>query len=183
MTYTERFAFHDSPENKRQQAGRAGRRSRDALAVLVAETFALDQYYVQNPNELHDRAIDELFVDLDSKIILEAHLHCAAFEMPLSAADVSYFGPSMIDICNAQLKKDEDNWYGVYYNGYQPFHPSSTGITQIRSSCHFRANMFQYEEFRRKHTALSTSREWIDRSYLKKLNFIELCLRRMKAQW
>ncbi|KLO10412.1 DEAD/H helicase [Schizopora paradoxa] len=95
----------------RQQAGRAGRRSRDALAVLVAETFALDQYYVQNPNELHDRAIDELFVDLDSKIILEAHLHCAAFEMPLSAADVSYFGPSMIDICNAQLKKDEDNWY------------------------------------------------------------------------
>ena len=79
--------------------------------MLVAETFALDQYYVQNPNELHDKTVDELFVDLDGKIILEAHLHCAAFEMPLSATDASYFGPSMIDICNAQLKKDEDNWY------------------------------------------------------------------------
>ncbi len=66
---------------------------------------------MQNPNELHDKTVDELYIDLDSKMILEAHLHCAAYEMPLSAPDAAYFGATMVEICDAQLKKDEDNWY------------------------------------------------------------------------
>ncbi|QRW17015.1 DEAD/DEAH box helicase [Rhizoctonia solani] len=36
----------------RQQMGRAGRRARDALTVLVADSRAIDQHYVNHPDEL-----------------------------------------------------------------------------------------------------------------------------------
>ena len=56
---------------QRQQAGRAGRRSKDSLVVLVAESFAVDQYYANHPEELFDGKLDELMVDVDSKVVLE----------------------------------------------------------------------------------------------------------------
>ncbi|KAF8831611.1 hypothetical protein HHX47_DHR1000474 [Lentinula edodes] len=55
----------------RQQAGRAGRRKRDSLAVFIAEGLPIDQYYLNNPNELFDKDTDDLIIDLDNKIILE----------------------------------------------------------------------------------------------------------------
>ena len=91
-------------------AGRAGRRARDALGILVADALPVDQHYVNNPEELFDRATDELVIDLDSKIILEAHLQCAAHEMPLTAEDEKYFGSNMVEICEAKLAKDKEGW-------------------------------------------------------------------------
>ena len=49
-------------------------------------------------------------IDLDSKIILEAHLQCAAHEMPLTAEDEKYFGSNMVEICEAKLTKDKEGW-------------------------------------------------------------------------
>jgi DEAD/DEAH box helicase domain-containing protein len=63
--------------------GRAGRRARDALAVLVGSDYPMDMHYMNYPNELFDKPMNELVIDTDSKIILEAHLQCAAQEMPL----------------------------------------------------------------------------------------------------
>lgn len=37
---------------QRQQTGRAGRRARDSLAILVADPFGIDQYYVKHPDEV-----------------------------------------------------------------------------------------------------------------------------------
>ncbi|KAF7972104.1 hypothetical protein HWV62_18928 [Athelia sp. TMB] len=95
--------------NFRQQAGRAGRRARDSLVVFVAENFPIDQHYVQNPQELFEKSADDLIVDLESKVILEAHLQCAGQEMPLSKADTEYFGPLMVEICETQLSQDKDD--------------------------------------------------------------------------
>ncbi|ELU43505.1 DEAD/H helicase [Rhizoctonia solani AG-1 IA] len=94
----------------RQQMGRAGRRARDALTVLVADSRAIDQHYVNHP--------DELFSDVDMvqfspwRSPNESHLQCAAHEMPVhSLHDQSYFGPSLADLCNSSLKRDGDGWY------------------------------------------------------------------------
>jgi DEAD/DEAH box helicase domain-containing protein len=38
--------------SQRQQMGRAGRRARDALTVLVADDRPIDQYYAEHPDEL-----------------------------------------------------------------------------------------------------------------------------------
>ncbi|KAF8078143.1 P-loop containing nucleoside triphosphate hydrolase protein, partial [Lyophyllum atratum] len=86
----------------RQQAGRAGRRCRDSLAVLVADPFPVDQYYIEHPDELFENRL------------LPAHLQCAAQEMPLSVADENYFGPLYKEVCEMQLVKDKDGWYHTH---------------------------------------------------------------------
>ncbi|KAJ2916877.1 hypothetical protein MD484_g3585, partial [Candolleomyces efflorescens] len=100
----------------RQQAGRAGRRSKDSLVVLVAESFAVDQYYANHPEELFDGKLDELMVDVDSKVVLEAHLQCAGFEMPISTGDEQWFGTAMHEICRNSLTRDKDGWYHTHTN-------------------------------------------------------------------
>ncbi|KAG1882994.1 hypothetical protein F4604DRAFT_1953038 [Suillus subluteus] len=97
--------------NFRQQAGRAGRRSRDSLAVLVAEDLPIDRNYVESPDKLYNQPIDDLTVDIESKVIIEAHLQCAAHEMPLSKDDAFYFGASLGELCDSKLRKDKDGWY------------------------------------------------------------------------
>ncbi|THH10272.1 hypothetical protein EW145_g1433 [Phellinidium pouzarii] len=115
----------------RQQAGRAGRRARDALAVFVADSLPLDQYYVQNPDEMFDKGVDDLLIDLDSKVVLEAHLQCAAFEMPLIDGDSVYFGPQLHNLCEMRLKKDAEGWYHTN-SKFMPFPSSHISIRGIQ---------------------------------------------------
>ncbi|KAM6500695.1 P-loop containing nucleoside triphosphate hydrolase protein [Amanita muscaria] len=115
------LGFPMSIASFRQQAGRVGRRSRDSLTILVADTFGIDQYYVQNPDELYGQMPDDLVVDLDNDIILEAHLQCAAYEMPLSLDDVQFFGPRLREICLSKLIQDEEGWHV----------PSSSNVSSI----------------------------------------------------
>lgn len=78
--------------------------------MLVAEGFPNDQHYVAHPNDLFEKPTDDLIVDLQSKVILEAHLQCAGHEMPLSDEDEAYFGPLTKELCEAKLSKDKDGW-------------------------------------------------------------------------
>ncbi|KAI0781100.1 DEAD/H helicase [Trametes elegans] len=116
----------------RQQAGRAGRRARDALAVYVAESLPVDQHFVNNPEELFDRSTDDLIVDLESKVILEAHLQCAGHEMPLTLEDEVYFGPQMKEICETRLVKDKEGWFHTNpkYLPYPSRHVSIRGAEE-----------------------------------------------------
>ncbi|KAJ7197217.1 hypothetical protein GGX14DRAFT_668627 [Mycena pura] len=105
------LGFPGSIASFRQQAGRAGRRARDSLALYVAESLPIDQYYVNNPRYLFEGEVEDLVVDLDNKILLESHLQCAAQEMPICDADSSFFGPLMKEICAKHLKMDTEGWY------------------------------------------------------------------------
>lgn len=96
---------------QRQQAGRAGRRARDALAVFVASDYPIDRHFVIHPEELFDKPVNELVVDVDNEVFLEAHLQCAGQEMPLNLEDEKYFGPLMKQICETRLVKDQDGWF------------------------------------------------------------------------
>ncbi|KAJ7445770.1 P-loop containing nucleoside triphosphate hydrolase protein [Mycena galericulata] len=116
----------------RQQAGRAGRRARDSLAVFVADCLPIDQHYVNNPKELFDGQIEDLVVDLDNKILLEAHLQCAAQEMPICQTDAEFFGPLMKEICETRLSVDNDGWFHTHPK-FLPFpskHVSIRGIQE-----------------------------------------------------
>ncbi|CAL1704265.1 unnamed protein product [Somion occarium] len=116
----------------RQQAGRAGRRARDALAVYVADGLPVDKHFAAHPDELFDKPIDDILIDLDSKIILEAHFQCAAFEVPMTIADEQYFGPLTKEICESSLKKDEDGWYHTHpkFLPYPSKHISLRGVEE-----------------------------------------------------
>ena len=77
---------------------------------MMSDSLPIDSYYVEHPNELFDKSVDDLLLDLDSKLILEAHLHCAAFEVPLCVDDSTYFGPHMQELCATRLVKDKESW-------------------------------------------------------------------------
>ncbi len=79
----------------RQQAGRAGRRRHDSLVVLVAGEDALDQYFISHPDELFDRPPEQVVVNPSNPFVLEAHVGCAAYELPLSLDDRDLFGPEL----------------------------------------------------------------------------------------
>lgn len=65
-----------------QRLGRAGRRNRPALGVLVATSLPLDQYIVRNPQFFLDASPEHAHIDPDQLLILLDHIRCAAFELP-----------------------------------------------------------------------------------------------------
>ncbi|KAG8949918.1 hypothetical protein FRC04_008221 [Tulasnella sp. 424] len=125
------LGFPFSVASLRQQAGRAGRRLQDSLAVLVADNFPLDQHFVQNPNEIWDSPMADLIVDLDNDVILEGHLQCAADEMPiLPKNDAPYFGHNFVALCDKRLVKDKEGWYHTHPN----FKPRPSSHVAIRGA-------------------------------------------------
>lgn len=99
---------------------------------MIADSFPVDQYYVSHPEELFDSKIDDLIIETENKIILEAHLQCAGNEMPLSPADEKWFGPFMLQVCETQLSKDKDGWYHTHakFLPYPSTHVSIRGVTE-----------------------------------------------------
>jgi len=65
-----------------QRLGRAGRRNRTSLGVLVASSEPLDQYIVRNPAFFLGASPEHARIDPDQLLILIDHVRCAAFELP-----------------------------------------------------------------------------------------------------
>ncbi|MCP4286933.1 MAG: DEAD/DEAH box helicase [Gammaproteobacteria bacterium] len=65
-----------------QRLGRAGRRNRSALGVLVGSSQPLDQYIVRNPDFFLGASPEHARISPDQLLILLDHIRCAAFELP-----------------------------------------------------------------------------------------------------
>ncbi|KAJ3044878.1 hypothetical protein HDV00_000160 [Rhizophlyctis rosea] len=93
----------------RQQAGRAGRRERDSVSILVADgDNALDQFYMKEPENLFNTEVELSGVELENELVLEAHLQCAAAEVPVRVEeDVAWFGERVGSLCQKGLLWDE----------------------------------------------------------------------------
>jgi DEAD/DEAH box helicase domain-containing protein len=102
-----------------QQAGRAGRRSDESLAVLVAQDDPLDQYLVQHPGELFERPSEAAVIDPTNPYVLEPHLRCAAREYPLTDDEaLMFFGSDAADalgrLAEQELVKHrKDRWHDI----------------------------------------------------------------------
>ena len=70
-----------------QQAGRAGRRQDEALIIYVAQSIALDQYIIDNPEYLLGQSPEEARIHPDNMFILMDHLKCASFELPFTMTE------------------------------------------------------------------------------------------------
>ncbi|KAI5926709.1 hypothetical protein F4810DRAFT_699429 [Camillea tinctor] len=117
--------------NLRQQSGRAGRRNKDSLSVLVGDCFPTDQHYMQNPDELFTKPNCELQVDLSNMLVLEGHLQCAAYEMPIKPVeDAVYFTANLVKLAEERLIKDELG----YYHCHDRFRPNPSRFVAIRDT-------------------------------------------------
>jgi DEAD/DEAH box helicase domain-containing protein len=70
-----------------QRLGRAGRRQRTALGVLVASSLPLDQYIIRNPEFFLGASPEQARIDPDQLLILLDHIRCAAFELPFTQGE------------------------------------------------------------------------------------------------
>ncbi|KAL9131544.1 MAG: hypothetical protein Q9217_000558 [Psora testacea] len=117
--------------NLRQQSGRAGRRNKDSLSVLVGDCFATDQYYMQNPDQIFTKPYCELQVDLQNMLVLEGHIQCAAFEMPIRPEeDGIYFGKQLPEIAEERMIKDRLG----FYHCNERFRPHPSKCVAIRDT-------------------------------------------------
>lgn len=122
--------------NLRQQSGRAGRRNKDSLSILVGDCFATDQYYMDNPDEIFTKPNCELQVDLQNMLVLEGHIQCAAFEMPVRPLeDKLYFGKQLPEIAEERLVKDPLGFYHCN-DRFRP-HPSKCVAIRDTEEGHF----------------------------------------------
>lgn len=81
-----------------QRAGRAGRRQKTSMAVMVASSAPLDQYIVDHPDYFFGRAPEHAHINPNNLEILLNHLKCAAFELPIRNGEK--FGPHETgDLC------------------------------------------------------------------------------------
>lgn len=65
-----------------QRLGRAGRRERASLGVLVATSDPLDQYLMRHPDFFFGASPERAQIHPDQLLILLDHVRCAAFELP-----------------------------------------------------------------------------------------------------
>ncbi|WP_246075669.1 Zn-binding domain-containing protein, partial [Nonomuraea terrae] len=89
-----------------QQAGRAGRDGRDALAVLIARDDPLDTYLVHHPQALFGQPVEAIVLDPDNPYVLGPHLCAAAAEIPLTEDDLSVFGSTTADVLDDLVKEN-----------------------------------------------------------------------------
>ncbi|MCU0870506.1 MAG: DEAD/DEAH box helicase [Burkholderiales bacterium] len=78
-----------------QRFGRAGRRNRSALGVLVCSSQLIDQYVAREPGFFLGAPVEHARIDPDQLLILMDHVRCAAFELPFEAGD--RFGGAAVD--------------------------------------------------------------------------------------
>ncbi|WP_295580367.1 DEAD/DEAH box helicase [uncultured Lamprocystis sp.] len=100
-----------------QRLGRAGRRLRPSLGVLVATSDPLDQYLVRHPEFFFDASPEHARIHPDQLLILLEHVRCAAFELPFR--DGEHFGaedlPEMLSYLRDEgvLQRQGDQWFWV----------------------------------------------------------------------
>ncbi len=102
-----------------QQAGRAGRRDRPALVILVALDTAINQYVMRHPDYLFGRPVEEGVLEPDNPHIVLSHLRCATQELPLPDAEVSRFGPAApiaLEVLESRKKVFHDKAHGSWHH-------------------------------------------------------------------
>ena len=123
--------FPYTVSNLRQQSGRAGRRNQDSLSVLIGDCFPTDQYYMDNPDEIFTKPNCELQVDLQNMLVLEGHVQCAAYEMPIRPdEDSAYFGTMLDEVARERMVKDSLG----YYHCHDRFRPYPSKFVAIRDT-------------------------------------------------
>src|ERR1700676_3532182 len=98
-----------------QRLGRAGRRNRTSLGVLVATSEPLDQYIVRNPGFFPGACPEHARIAPDQLLILMDHVRCAAFELPFSA-DETFGGEDLVEMLShleeqGVLHREGDRWH------------------------------------------------------------------------
>lgn len=91
--------------NTWQRGGRVGRSGRESMVILIAKPDALDQYFMKHPDDFFERSFEAAVVDPHNPYVVEAHLPCAAAEIPITLGDKEFW-PKDLPFHLEKLEKD-----------------------------------------------------------------------------
>lgn len=77
-----------------QQAGRVGRKGKQAVIVFVAKDAPIDQYLVNHPGFITSAPVEQAWLNANNPYIILQHLPCAAHEHPLRPDEPEFAGPA-----------------------------------------------------------------------------------------
>lgn len=118
--------FPGSISSLLQQFGRAGRRNKDSLSVLVATSTGTDQYLATHPEYFLEKTPEQAMSNPDNLLIATDHIKCAAFELPF--ADGASFGnyPATGEILEYLSEKRVLNHSGGKYHWMEDVYPANS---------------------------------------------------------
>ncbi|HVT12229.1 MAG TPA: DEAD/DEAH box helicase [Fimbriimonadaceae bacterium] len=90
-----------------QQAGRAGRGTRDGMAILVAHDDPLEQFLIRKPEMLLQGVNESVAANPQNPQILSQQLLCAAYERPLAMSELEQFGAKALDVAESLDRSGE----------------------------------------------------------------------------
>jgi DEAD/DEAH box helicase domain-containing protein len=114
----------------RQQVGRAGRGTREGLAIMVAHADPLEQYIMNHPGEVLDREPEAVALNPENDQILAKQLKCAAYERALSPTELVAFGPGALGIAEDLDRSGELGFQAGRF--YYPSHDAPAPTISIR---------------------------------------------------
>ena len=100
-----------------QQAGRAGRKNQQSIITMVAFQNPLNQYFMKHPDIFFKKSHEHAIIDLNNQQILNGHLKCAAYEIPLKLGEIESFGFDDEGIVIDEIDELENNGIVKYKNG------------------------------------------------------------------
>jgi DEAD/DEAH box helicase domain-containing protein len=115
-----------------QQSGRAGRGTKDGLAILVAHDDPLEQFLVTEPHRILESTNETVALNPENRQVLTQQLKCAAFERPLSPSELERFGPNALALAEEMDRSGELPFHaGIFV---YPEHQSPANQVSIRGT-------------------------------------------------
>lgn len=88
-----------------QRAGRVGRSGRESAVILIGHQDALDQYFMNNPQEFFNMPPETAVINPYNPVILARHLECAAADLSLKSNE-AIIKNNAVKNCIAALEKN-----------------------------------------------------------------------------
>ncbi|MCZ7673443.1 MAG: helicase-related protein [Chloroflexi bacterium] len=111
-----------------QQIGRAGRRTAQSAAVMIASNNPLDQYICNHPRYLFGQSPEHALTNPDNLRIMVRHLQCAAYELPFRK-DETYGSEPVGPLLDVLEEK------GILHQTRDQFHYVGKGLQQRPFPC------------------------------------------------
>ncbi|MBW1783478.1 MAG: DEAD/DEAH box helicase [Deltaproteobacteria bacterium] len=123
--------------NTWQRGGRVGRSGRESMVILVGKPDALDQYFMKHPDDLFERPFEAAVLDPDNPYVMDAHLPCAAAEIPLTLRDQAFWPRDLVGHLEKleregrlnRTAEGEPTWYSAKRNPQLTVNIRSAGET------------------------------------------------------
>ncbi len=108
----------------RQQSGRAGRRNKTALTIMITTSDPLEQYLANHPDYLFEKSPEQALIEPNNPYILLSHLSSAVFELPfkidenygdLSSEQLNFWLNLLQRMNKAKLSSNKYYWISEKY--------------------------------------------------------------------